>query len=379
MKRLVYSPKVEAWIKTDNGIVDISSFITAGEVTRKLDQVSTAELTIRNPGKVWTDHHYRNKESGEALIGPIFHPMDPIVVHLTRLQNRPVEVFTGFLDKTPYVQLFPGTVTLKASCTLKKLLYTFFDPGLPFFHEFLTQHGWQVIEGFGVVAPNAEKEKARRKGELTDAGFGQLLLAVMTEIARWPKDSIYIEEIPADLMELVENLFAKSAKEGEEANKEFIHLLHQIIGTATLGEGTLGPPGVGTEGANFPIEGELQGISKAYAEFCYLVAKGTGLSLRVLGAWCLAEGGPDYNPLNIGPGNVYGSVKGGAHATIETLRGSLYKGVLASVNGSDQEQIKAIAESPWCPASACPGYEELILGTYSRVSVSPTKTEQFKS
>lgn len=374
MKRLVYSPKIEAWVNTDYGVIALEPYITAGNVNRKLDQVSTAELTLRNPNKVWTNHHYKDSITGENLVGPIFHPMDPITIKLTRLQGHPIQVFTGFLDESPYLQMFPGTVTLKASCTLKKFLYTYFDAGLPFFEEFLAAHGWQVQEGIGIVNPKAEEKTAKTKGELTDTGFGELLLAVVNEIGRFPKKSIFIEELPDDLIKLVTHLFEEQVSESEEANKQFYHLFHQIIGTAALGEGTLGGSNEEKMGGTHPVDGTLQGVSPDYAEFCYLVAKGTGLSLRVLGAWCLAEGGPPYNPLNIGPGNTYSGVKGGANATISTLHGSLYKGVLASVNGTDQEQIKAIVASPWCPE--CAGYEELLLGTYERVSVKSTKKQQ---
>lgn len=370
MKRLVYSPKISAYVKTDYGIIDASPYITKASVTRKLDQVSPAEITIRNPNKKWTDHSYRDTITNEHLIGPIFHPMDPITVIMTRLQNRPIQVFTGFLDKTPYLQLFPGTVTLKASCTLKKFLHTFYDAGLPFFNEFLAQYGWESLEGIGIVNPKAEENTAFQKGRLNDSGFGRLLYGAVNDIGGWPDKAIYIEEIPSGLIELVTNLFNTAAKESKESNKEMTELLHEIIGTATLGSGTLG--GTPSTGGTFPVNGKIEGVSAAYAAFCTLVAKGTGISLRVLGAWCLAEGGPDDNPLNIGPGNHYGTVEGGAKATIETLHGSLYKGILdAAKNGSDQEQIKAIAASPWCPG--CAGYEELILGTYQNVKINTKK------
>lgn len=114
------------------------------------------------------------------------------------------------------------------------------------------------------------------------------------------------------------------------------------------------------------VTGNVKGVSKAYASFSRQVAAGTGLSVKVVAAWCLAEGGPDDNPLNIGPGNHYGSVSGGAKATIKLLRTSLYKNVMRSAGKSDSEQISAIAASPWCPG--CAGYEQLLRSTYERVS-----------
>jgi hypothetical protein len=71
-----------------------------------------------------------------------FQPMDPITVYLKRLSGFPVRVFTGFLDQAPYLQLYPGVVSLRASCTLKRLLYTYFDPSLQYTQTFLSTYGW---------------------------------------------------------------------------------------------------------------------------------------------------------------------------------------------------------------------------------------------
>lgn len=133
MKRLVYAPKAYAYIKnSDNVIHDVTPYIVSGSVTRKIDQVSSATLELRNPNRIFTNPHK----------GVVFTPMDPITIFLQRLQHKPVQVFTGFLDKTPYYQMYPGTITLQASCTLKKLLYSFFDLGLPYTQAFLSKYGW---------------------------------------------------------------------------------------------------------------------------------------------------------------------------------------------------------------------------------------------
>lgn len=370
MKRLVYSPKVLAYIKADTGIIDISEYITSGGVERKLDQVSSANLTIRNPYKKWTDVSTKDPVSGEELIEPMFHPMDPIIIFMTRLQNKPVQVFTGFLDKTPYMQMHPGTVTLKASCTLKKLQYTYFDAGLPFFDTFLVDNGWNMVPGIGIVNQKepAQGEPAKAKGTLTDTGFGKLLLTVLNDIGGWPLETIYIEEIPAGLIELVTELFEDGSKEAEEANQFMLKTLHKIIGTAALGEGELSV-GTGKPGevkGTFPVEGTLVG-AEPYGAFANQMSSETGLSLRVIGAWCVAEGGPVDNPLNMGPGDHFGTAAKAAEASSNNLKTPLYKEVMASVGKTDQEQIHAIAISPWCGEA---GYEQLILGVYNtRVKV----------
>lgn len=138
MKRLVYSPKASAFIKTDAGIINVTDDIVRGEVHRKINQVSSASLTLRNDQRKYT-------KKGD----PTFRPMDPITISLNRLPGFPVQVFTGFLDKTPYFQLYPGTVDLTASCTLKRLQYTYWDPALPYVNEFMAQYGWVANRATG--------------------------------------------------------------------------------------------------------------------------------------------------------------------------------------------------------------------------------------
>lgn len=383
MKRLVYSPKVEAYIKSDQGIIDISDYITAGGVERKLDQVSAARLTVRNPHMKWTDVESKDHVSGERLLEPMFHPMDPIVIFMQRLQNRPVQVFTGFLDKTPYLQMHPGTIELRASCTLKKLQYTYFDAGLPFFSDFLGANGWNVVEGVGVVnlEERAQGEKAVNKGTLTDSGFGHLLYKVLQDIGHWPKETIYIEKIPNDLIELVTELFDEGSKESKESNEFMLHLLHKIIGTASLGNGELSTgTGKGHEeggGIVGSSEGTLEGpFVQPQREFAESLAELSGLSLKVVGAWCLAEqsagaaegyAAENYNNwLNMGPfeqNSAFNNPQDAAKHTKDNIYRGYYDGtIVASISKSDQKQMQAIVDSPW-------GTEATIYQTYQQCSV----------
>lgn len=148
MQRLVYSPKAYVFIKDKDGVVrNVSDFVVSGSVTRRINQVSSAEIELRNPDKIFT-----NPKTGVP-----FMPMDPITIYLERLYGHPVRVFTGYLDKTPYYQLYPGTIRLEASCTLKRLLYRFFDIALPYTMSFLAEHGWVNANGQGrLLTPNGE-------------------------------------------------------------------------------------------------------------------------------------------------------------------------------------------------------------------------------
>jgi len=143
-------------------------------------------------------------------------------------------------------------------------------------------------------------------------------------------------------------------------------LLLLPVSGASAGGG-ISPDGEDQPSSSSSDGSRLQGVSRPYAKFSGLVSGKTELSLRVLGAWSLAEGGPKDNPLNIGPGERYGTVGKGARATTRTLRGELYRDVLASAGSNDGAQIKAIANSSWCPG--CKGYGKLLRSAYKSVSV----------
>ncbi len=83
MRRLVYAPKAYAWVNTEGEgePINISSYIVSGSVSRKVNTVSTAELTLRNPKMKWT----KDARKGE----PIFRPMDPVTIYLQRIRGYP--------------------------------------------------------------------------------------------------------------------------------------------------------------------------------------------------------------------------------------------------------------------------------------------------
>ena len=352
MKRIVYSPKAYAFVKADSGILDLTPFLVKGSITRKLDQVSSANLEFRNPQEIFTPDS-----------GPLIHPMDPIVIFMSRVKTRPVQVFTGYVDSAPYFSIKAGgDLTLDASCTLKRLLYTYYDPGLPFFHKFLQAQGWTTVEGLGALPPNsgqsvqdAQNDTQRNakfpeplSGGLNDASFGRMLYETLQFIGNWDPSTIYIEKLPNDIVNLIEGIFYKIDSESVEDRKELREVLKYMLEHNTFyGSGGLGSSSADS-GVISPVSGNIIGLNNPeHEEFCQLVAGGTGLSLRVLAAWCDSEGGPSDNPLNIGPGNSYGSIQAGAEATVRLLKSGTYPGIIASAGQPDVKQIKAIASSRW--------------------------------
>jgi len=238
MKRLVYSPSINVWIKTDTGVFDLSPYITEFQIDRRINQVSSAKLTFRNPKIVSKEsklprHMFTEHTAQDGTIRPMFHPMDPIIITLTRLKGRPVQVFTGYCDTTPYVQLYPGTASLDASCTLKRLLYTYWDPALPFVRDFMNQNGWGVSNTGASYNPTAE---GKHTPYLNDSSIGGLLYRVLTDIGGWDDKNIYIQELPGkNIGQLVANLYKEIEKEEASSIKEFHDFLKDIIGKSAYG------------------------------------------------------------------------------------------------------------------------------------------------
>ena len=257
MRRLVYSPKVYAFVRTDDTIsgtppyLDISDYIVRGNVTRLVGSASTATLTLRNPNKIFTGNN-----AGRT---PTFHPMDPITIYMSRYEDFPVQVFTGYLDKTPYLQLFPGTVQLQASCTLKRLLHTYWDPALSFTKQFMAKYGWFQDQNTGQMQNVAEQVTSLEdKGKLSDGSIGQVLYAVLTEprLGNWKDNEVFIEQLPPDLIRRIKNIYMKFAQDQKELEAQLTTLLSQIVGSGANGSGGGNPNGAATP------SGEVLGLDK---------------------------------------------------------------------------------------------------------------------
>jgi len=208
IRRLVYPPKVWIFVKNiHEEIIDLTEYCVGGEVKRLLNQASSAEIRLRNPEKIFT------ASPGKYAA---FHPMDPIVIFMERFPGLHVQVFTGYLDSTPYLQLFPGIVTLKATCTLKKLMFTYFQMAQQYTLEFFKHFGWNLTAN-GVIGPN--------QGGLVESALE------MNETKKWEKE--LKEKKSNGQPKLTQEEFQKKKTAQLEAAKA-IELNTQLAG----GEGT---------------------------------------------------------------------------------------------------------------------------------------------
>ena len=261
MQKLVYSPKVFVFIRRRNGdIVDVSRYVTAGSVNRRVNAVSTANFTLRNYNMMFTSR------GGQHAA---FFPMDPVTIYLQRLKGRPVRVFTGYLDETPYYELYPGTVEFSASCTLKRLLYTYFDPALPYTRSFLAEYGWAPSpDGSGIWNPKAANGIENDK----DGGMGALLFATMKEIGNWKEGNIKIEALPADLITRMSNMFKNFEEDNASARAELEVVIQRFVGAGDYG----------SSGGDSQGNVDVSGYEGEVPEIIYQVGKAMGVSPKFM-------------------------------------------------------------------------------------------------
>lgn len=171
MSTLVYSPGIQILIATARkGILDISDDIESGSITLNENAPHSLSVRIENP---------RRKYDG------VFIPNDRIIVRMKRI--RWVQVFAGYLNKVPLTSVWPRTVNLSASCTLKKLLYTQYDQGAVATTDLFRQ-----------------ADLAQSDGNLSNRAS-----LALTEIAKWDAKKIHIGRLPDQWFESVQTLYAK--------------------------------------------------------------------------------------------------------------------------------------------------------------------------
>jgi hypothetical protein len=157
----MYAPGIKCYIATqNNGIIDVSDDLTQGTMVRRSDGVSTFSFTLQNPFR---------KYAG------VFTPNDRIIVMMKRVSW--VRVFTGYLNQVPLVTAWPSSVQITASCSLKRLQYWFWDPGLPASQTMVAQ----------AMASAANPD---------DGGTSAAIIAVLQNVVGWPSSKVHIAGMP---------------------------------------------------------------------------------------------------------------------------------------------------------------------------------------
>jgi hypothetical protein len=229
MKRFVYAPKVEAFVKLDDAerkwrTVDLTDDIISGSVTRRLNALSEATITLQN-------------KAGKYTEGIQIRPMDRIVIRLSRV-GQPFLVFSGYVDEAPYYQLYPGPVTIRCSDTLKLLQYTYFDPGLPFLTTYFAQFGWQYDPSTGILSDGPQTGGPAGQFGNFDvyAGIHKVLENVLVDIGGWDETAIEILDIPTKFLKQINSAMNSDLSEVQQDEEQFLTRLKQLFGADAAGD-----------------------------------------------------------------------------------------------------------------------------------------------
>ena len=168
-KTLVYAPEVQVIVQPrqhPGEELDISSDVISGSVSRSIDSVSHGSIVLNNRRGRYTGGGYQIER------------MDRITVSLKKNSSW-YRVLTGYVTKVPLVSLYPSTCTIDFQCSLKRLLNTYWDPGLP--------------ASLNLLKPDNDE---------VDKGAAGILQRLLVDVAGWSQPEILISEIPERLTKL---------------------------------------------------------------------------------------------------------------------------------------------------------------------------------
>ncbi len=175
-KTLIYSPQVRIIIASGGKEIDVSRDVIRGRVIRAVDAVSVADFYLNNKNGKYTGRLRR---------------MDKVVIYMKRVNW--IQVFSGYLDIVPAFDLFPTEAYIRASCTLKRIKYTYWDKGL-FPSAKLLNPITIGEDGTYTVAQ-----------ESPDAGTGIIIHDLLTKVGAWPANQVLIQQIPVKFMDFMKD------------------------------------------------------------------------------------------------------------------------------------------------------------------------------
>jgi cell wall-associated NlpC family hydrolase len=230
MKTLVYSPDIRILIAHDSVQYDVSRDIVGWSIRRAENSVASLVFRLANKAVSGTDNRLRYNQ--------LFERMDRIIVMAKRVEW--VQVYSGYLDSVPLVQLYPGTVNMRASCTMKRLIHTWWDPGLPSSQHIFDQAGAEHDTPTGV--------------KQADSGIGTMLRRLLVEVGGWSDNNIHIQKFPNGYYYFMQQQLQNLAKTDADV-KAFERLL--LGSDTTLGTGYVAGAQPGVTTAAYTAPGDI--------------------------------------------------------------------------------------------------------------------------
>jgi cell wall-associated NlpC family hydrolase len=228
MKTLVYSPDVKIYITHKGVQYDVSADVVRGWVDRKENAASSLYFALAN--KPLTPGGQPRYNAGQPFA---FSRMDVVTVYLKR--TRMIQVFTGFLDQIPYRQLYPGVAEFRATCTLKKLLHTWWNPATPANQSLLNQHNFLGMQG--------------GDGQFSiDSGLSGMLKEVLIRVGNWNASKVHVQNFPTQFFPFVQEYLNKNMPGYKAAEQAFETLLlgpdHSMPPKSAAGYNSTAPLGM---------------------------------------------------------------------------------------------------------------------------------------
>ncbi|WP_267716782.1 hypothetical protein [Streptomyces sp. CoH17] len=220
--------------------------------------------------------------------------MDRIVIFMKRIKW--LQVFSGYLSQVPALDLYPTTARIGGMCTLKRLLYTYWDPGLPDSANLLYQGSMDI-----------------KSLSTPDAGLGQMLINLLVKVGNWNKKTIHIQQIPKAYLDFARtHIDLINVEESEQQLLNALGLSGFVAGNSydSIPSGTGGPVGPPGNGKRYTMTQVAQIARNAGF---------TGEGLVIAIAVCFAESGGDPNAKLV---NTNGSTDRGLWQ-INSIHGSL--------------------------------------------------------
>jgi hypothetical protein len=207
---LFYAPGIQILVKTARaGTIDLSDDITEFDIN----------LTVNAPHQLtWGLANPRRKYDG------LFTPNDRVVCRLKRL--RWLQVMSGYLDSVPFFTAYPTEVKLKASCTLKRLKLTYWDPGATATVNYIN----------ALTYDNNAADGSEVSGNLSGKA-----MAILTDIAGWPADAIHMGRLPADWVNQVYEI-SKALGDDYGIPYSILGMDPTVSGFNSSGKGTITDP-----------------------------------------------------------------------------------------------------------------------------------------
>ncbi len=218
MRTLVYSPDVRVLVSHMGTQYDVSQDLVGGTVIRKENGASTIFVRLSNKGGRYSDK---------------IKPMDKITVFMKRIQWQ--QVFSGYVDTAPFRQLYQGVCTIKATCTIKRLMHTWWNPGLA--------ESQSLFNQAGAVAQTAGGNRAG-----LDSGLGSILANLLTQVGGWNASNIHISQFPVSFYNFLSSNVTGHQAANRVALENFKHMLlgddiSAGVGSAAGYNASAGAPG----------------------------------------------------------------------------------------------------------------------------------------